>query len=107
MGDKVRFGQQRPERLHVEPQFGRLGTVFRFNATNFDPGKQLRVMILSPNGQPIYDRYLVTDEGGSLGYIRLELRPIRGWPLGQYSFLVISEAGNKHTKYDMPFQLGL
>ena len=101
-----RFGQSGP-RLQIEPQFGRVGTLFRFKATHFDPGKQIKITIIAPNRQVIYDDYLVTDDSGNIGFGKLEKRTTPHWLPGRYTFVVIGEAEHKKVTVQEFFELSL
>lgn len=86
--DSLRFGQRGRQELRVEPQFGRIGTQFHFNAFHFERRKSVRVIIQGPGQLVLYSTMLTTDDDGSIAYVRLTLTAGNDWPLGTYTFSV-------------------
>ena len=87
MVQHLRFGAGPKPRLSVNPQWGEVGTVFRFNAVNFDPHTAVNVEITNGNGHHIYAHQITTDENGSIGHFGLAW-PTAGWPRGIYHFAI-------------------
>lgn len=83
-----RFGQRGRQELRVEPQFGRIGTQFHFNAFYFERRKPVRVIIQGPGHLVLYSTLLTTDDDGSIAYVKLTITAGKDWPLGTYTFSV-------------------
>jgi hypothetical protein len=86
--DSLRFGQRGRQELRVDPQYGKTGTQFHFNAFRFDRRKSVRVVIQGPGHFVLYSALLTTDDDGSIGYVGLTLTATNDWPLGTYTFSV-------------------
>lgn len=81
------FIQRERQELRVEPQMGQAGTAFHFRAFHFEPRSTVRVIVKGPRKFIVCDRWMDTDEDGSIGRA-LTLTASRDWPLGDYTFSV-------------------
>jgi len=83
----LHFGQHERQELRVEPSHGIVGTQFRFQAIHFAPRKRVNVVVKGPEERIHCDRFLETDDDGSIGN-RLILTASSDWLPGIYTFLV-------------------
>ena len=87
------------ESVTINPQYGKIGDLFRFSANGFTPHTQLKASIIRHSGKIIFDKDFTTDEEGR---IRFEQRPTDLWDLGSYTFKVVGKTinGEKTLKSD-------
>ncbi len=86
--NSILFGQRDRKELRVDPQRGKVGTQFHFNAFHFEPRKSVRVVIQGPRNFIVYSGSIATDDDGSINYFGLSYTASGDWPLGTYTFSV-------------------
>lgn len=111
MSDKLRFGQGSSVKLYIQPQFGRVGTVFRFAATHLNPSNKVKVLILAPEKkrfllgskrEHIYNDSLKVDLNGNISF---EKTATQNWLPGTYTFVVTHIPNDKEVTEEMVFYL--